>query len=137
MYVTLERNNLPEAVVRLELTSSGFASSIYLSRLIHTTSETTGVALVNLSDTNTRVDFTSYNDDGSLAVIPSSATNPFRTIVPAHNQVTYLPSQLFGVNYRLSSGWMEIISDRPGMAAFFQAFDPQLNAMDGAEIFHK
>ncbi len=103
---------------------------LYFPALVQNSTALTGVALVNPGHRSSDVVLTAYRNSGA----PAAGHNPVRVFVPAGSQLTRMVSQLFGMGFALDGGWIEAVSEQPGLAGFYLAMDPQLAAADGTDV---
>jgi sugar lactone lactonase YvrE len=85
----------------------------------------TGFAVVNLSARTAALTFRAYGDGG----IPIGSA--VQRSLPSRSQLALVLNELIP-NLLVTSGWLEMESDTPGVEGFFLMFDSALTVMDGA-----
>ena len=96
----------------------------------------TGVAVSNYSAIPTDLTFRALDPDGVSSFLP---TNPSEQQLTPHRQVAKLARELFGVPPSRASdtpeGWIELNSNSPLIASFYQFGDFSSTQLDGAVAF--
>jgi hypothetical protein len=105
------------------------ASHFIFPHFVSYADESTGIAVFNPSFSAATVTLTLRGPDGKLVPI---ATNPATLTVPARGQVAKTAGELFGTAVPLDAS-LEIASSTPGLASYYQTFDPALTFLDGSD----
>ena len=93
----------------------------------------TGVAVSNYSAIPTDLTFRALDPDGVSSFLP---TNPSQQQLTPHRQVAKLARELFGVPPSdTPEGWIELNSNSPLIASFYQFGDFSSTQLDGAVAF--
>jgi hypothetical protein len=105
------------------------ASQFIFPHFVFFASESTGIAIFNPSFSAATVTLTLRGPDGKLV---SNVTNPITLTVPARGQVAKTAGELFGTKVEIDAS-LEISSSTPGLASYYQTFDPALTFLDGSD----
>ncbi len=93
----------------------------------------TGIAVSNYSAIPTDLTFRALDPDGVSSFLP---VNPSQQHLTPHNQVAQLARELFGVpSSDTPEGWIELNSNNPLIASFYQFGDFSSTQLDGAVAF--
>ena len=93
----------------------------------------TGIAVSNYSAIPTDLTFRALDPDGASSFLP---TNPSQQPLTPHRQVAKLARELFGVSPSDAvEGWIELNSNSPLIASFYQFGDFSSTQLDGAVAF--
>ncbi len=129
--------------VRIDPFEPEFTSTLFFPRLVTTesvnnsldTSEFTGIAVANLSNTDGFLGFTAFHADGSLISGPGVA-NPVLKNLAAKNQLAMIDSEVFGSGLTVLNprGWFSVQSTVAETVGFFLVFNSTLSVLDGATV---
>jgi hypothetical protein len=116
-------------------TKEAAATTLYYPRLVSNTTETTGIAVANLSGTDGVLTLWAFDKAGS-EVKAKDITNPVSVTIKGVEQLPILDWQLFGPGLTAKSpvGWVKLESTVPKTVGFFLTFDNTLSTMDGADV---
>ncbi len=122
-------------------TASAAATTLFYPRLVsHSgsmseTSESTGIAIVNLDSDDAELTIRAIEGKGSESTGPDM-TNPVSMTLGPSEQIPIVDSQLFGsgVSDPDAIRWMKIESTRAKTAGFFLSFNDSLELLDGADV---
>jgi hypothetical protein len=95
----------------------------------------TGVAVANLSGTESTVVFTAMDGAGNL-IGGAGTTNPAVRSLPPGQQLAVMGSQLWGAGLAGSAapGWFKVESSTASVAGLALSFDGGLSVLDGADL---
>ena len=98
-------------------------------------SESTGIAVVNLSEEDAQLTVRAMEGEGSETTGPEM-TNPVSMSLRSGEQIPIVDSQLFGSGISDSGSirWMKIESTEAETAGFFLSFNDTLGVLDGADV---
>ena len=99
------------------------------------TSESTGIAIVNLDSDEAELTVRAIDTEGSEST-GADMTNPVSMTLGSGEQIPIVDSQLFGSGISDTSPirWMKIESTRGKTAGFFLSFNDSLELLDGADV---
>jgi hypothetical protein len=109
--------------------------SLYYPRMSLDTDSFTAVALTDLDQTDSTLDFTAFDASGVKAH-DSDVTNPVTRTLAAGAQLPAIEDQVFGPGFSAvpTPGLTQIDSSTGKVAGFFLTFNSVLSFMDGADI---
>ena len=119
-------------------TISPHALSLYFPRLAGAeagSSDSTGIALVNLSGRTTALTLTAFGANGTL-ITGSGIQNPAVLTLTPWQQLSLVDSEIFGAGLQNAgtSAWIRLEGDVPRVPGFFLAFNGSLTRLDGTDI---
>ncbi len=119
------------------------STSLLYPRFVSTTgvdnalddTETTGIAVANLSGSDATLTFTAYESPGTLVGGPD-IVNPASIPIRSTEQIPITDSQIFGVglSQRSTVGWIKLESTVKNIVGFFLSFNDSLSILDGADV---
>ncbi|MBI4447239.1 MAG: hypothetical protein HY645_15210 [Acidobacteria bacterium] len=112
---------------KIQLASAGLYFPFYQANAI----SFVGFAVSNFSDKVANLEFSAFGADGRLLTFPS---NPALMPLPSQNQLARLANEVFGISSSTpQAGWVQLTSDNPEIASFFQFGGP--SQLDGSLAF--
>jgi hypothetical protein len=99
------------------------------------TSEFTGIAVVNLGAEEALLTFTAFDISG-YEISGPNITNPVERTLPPNGQIPIIDTELFGSGLadQNSIGWMRVDSSSDAVTGFTLIFDAGLSMLDGAPV---
>ena len=122
LWVSLGIAQTLERTAALETDTNGAQSddstTLYFPFYLTDSTGFTGIAVSNYSAIPTDLTFRALDPDGVLSLLP---TNPPQERLTRHRQVAKLARELFGIaSSDTPEGWIELNSDSPLVASFYQ-----------------